>query len=78
MSFLKMKKWVRGKFGGDGLDKENSKCTGSEEEMFVIFKKQEFEKVHCGRNDYMPRLRNHFQNLNLSLIMKKHTTFKVI
>ena len=72
-----MKKWVRGKFGGDGLDKENSKCKGSEEQMFVIFKKQESEKGQCGRNDYMSPLRNHFQNLKLSLIMKKHT-FKVL
>lgn len=51
---------MRGKFGGDGLDKENSKCKCSEEQMFVIFKKQESEKGQCGRNDYMSPLRNHF------------------
>lgn len=52
---------MRGKFGGDGLDKENSKHKGSEEEMLVIFKKQDSEKGQCGRNDYMSPLRNHFK-----------------
>lgn len=71
-----MKKCVRGKFWGDGLDKENSKHKGSEEEMLVIFKKQDSEKGQCGRNDYMPPLRDRFQNLKLSLIMKNRPHLK--